>query len=43
MLMGLQWVEEAKSKEEVGPVTEWGPLWEVEEFSCGRYGIGFIP
>ena len=31
VLMGLRWVEEAKSMEEVGPLMEWGSLWEVEE------------
>ena len=31
VLMGLRWVEEARSMGEVGPLTEWGSLGEVEE------------
>ena len=44
VLMGLQWMEEAKSMEEVGPPNGMGAIMGGGgKFRCGGYGIGFIP
>ena len=42
--MGRQWVQEAKSMEEGEPPNRMGAIMGGGgKFSCGGYGIGFIP